>query len=180
MDITNTKLAVTELTFSLYDRPIHPELFRIFARQRLITERYDVLIWATGCSHVLNISAGDATIVEITSLPNQVLPRFGLIKRFDFNRNGTYKCASNAAFSYLSRLNVKKMTPKLYRQSHIDLQRFARNRGVFVTFPKLAVKDLEPFTYIDFEARKDQLAVHTFHAYPKDRTIIRIQTQIGF
>lgn len=180
MKITNTKLAVTQMTFSLYDRPVHPELFNIFARQRLITERYDVLIWATGCSHVLNIFAGQATLVEILSLPNQLLPRHGLVKKFDLSTQQKHTCSHNASFSYLSRMTVKKMSPKLYEQSHTDLNRFARNRGVFVTFPKLAVKNLEPFTYIDFEARKDQLYVHTFHAYPRDRTIIRIQSQIGF
>ena len=68
------------------------------------------------------------------------------------------------------------MSANLYRQSHTDLERFAHNRGVFVKFPSLAVAGLEPFSYIDFEARRNELHIHTFHAYPDQVTIIKTQS----
>jgi hypothetical protein len=75
---------------------------------------------------------------------------------------------------------VEKMSANLYRQSHLDLQRFARNRGMFVSFPKSAVGELEPFSYIDFEARKEELHLHTFHAFPDQVTIIKTQSLFDF
>ena len=71
---------------------------------------------------------------------------------------------------------VEKMSANLYRQSHQDLERFARNRGLFINFPELASGGLEPFSYIDFEARRDELHIHAFHAYPEQVTIIKTQS----
>jgi hypothetical protein len=72
------------------------------------------------------------------------------------------------------------MSPNLYRQSHTDLERFARNRGVFVKFPELEVDGLQPFCYIDFEARRTELHIHTFAAYPDQVTMIKTQSLFDF
>jgi len=71
---------------------------------------------------------------------------------------------------------VEKMSPNVYRQSHTDLKRFARNRGLFVKFPTLEVDGLPPFCYIDFEARQSELHIHTFAAYPDQVTMIKTQS----
>ena len=75
---------------------------------------------------------------------------------------------------------VEKMSANLYRQSRTDLERFARNRGVFVKFAKLEVGSLQPFCYIDFEARRTELHIHTFAAYPDQLTMIKTQSLFEF
>ncbi len=75
---------------------------------------------------------------------------------------------------------VEKMSPNLYRQSHTDLERFARNRGVFVKFPELEIGKLQPFCYVDFEARQAELHIHTFAAYPDQVTMIKTQSLFDF
>jgi len=75
---------------------------------------------------------------------------------------------------------VEKMSPGLYRQSHTDLERFARNRGVFVKFPELEIGNLQPFCYVDFEARQSELHIHTFAAYPDQVTMIKTQSLFDF
>jgi hypothetical protein len=48
MESPLTKIAVEELTFSLFQRPLHPELFQIYSKRELKSEKYDVNIWVTG------------------------------------------------------------------------------------------------------------------------------------
>lgn len=176
MDVPKTNLAVSELTFSLFQRPLHPELFRIYARRHLKTERYEMLLWATGCSHVVSVFADDNCLTELISGPDQPLPRRGLVERFPFRGPRTHKCTLSRGLSYMTDFQIEKMSPNLYRQSHIDLQRFARNRGLFVAFGGASAEGLEPFSYIDFEARRDELHIHAFHAFPEQLTIIKTQS----
>jgi hypothetical protein len=75
---------------------------------------------------------------------------------------------------------VEKMSQNLYRQSHLDLERFARSRGLFVKFPNLKIGGLQPFCYIDFEARLAELHIHTFAAYPDQVTMIKTQSLFDF
>jgi len=180
MELPPINVAVEELTFSLFQRPLHPELFQIYAQRRLKTDRYEALIWITGCTHVVSVFAGDACLTEVVSAPGQMLPSRGLIERFRFRGPRTHKCTLSRGISYMTDFQVERMSPNLYRQSHSDLEGFARNRGLFVKFPELQVGRLEPFCYVDFEARRGELHIHTFAAYPDQVTMIKTQSLFEF
>ena len=180
MDAKKTNLSVSELTFSLFQRPLHPELFNIYTKRHLKTEKYETLIWATGCAHLVSVFVGNKILTEVICAPQQMLPKNGLIERFHFRGQKKHKYTIGQGLHYMTDFQIEKMSSTLYHQSHKDLARFARNRGIFVRFPKLAVAGLEPFSYIDFEARRDELHIHAFHAYPDQVTIIKTQSLFDF
>ncbi len=180
MESPRMNVAIDELTFSLFQRPLHPELFQIYASRQLKTEKYEALIWVTGCTHVVSVFVGDVCLSEVVSTPGQMLPSRGLIERFQFRGPRTHKCTLSRGISYMTDFQVEKMSPNLYRQSHTDLERFARNRGLFVKFPDFEMGGLQPFCYIDFEARRGELHIHTFAAYPDQVTMIKTQSLFDF
>jgi hypothetical protein len=173
-------VGVEELTFSLFQRPLHPELFKIYARRQLKTSKYEAEIWVTGCTHVVSVYLPDTCLSEVVSSPGQMLPNQGLIERFQFRGPRSHKCTPSRQISYMTDFQVEKMSPNLYRQSHLDLERFARSRGLFVKFPNLKIGGLQPFCYIDFEARLAELHIHTFAAYPDQVTMIKTQSLFDF
>jgi len=180
MESPQINVAVEELEFSLFQRPLHPELFQIYAGRNLKTERYEAIIWVTGCTHVASVFADDICLSEVISTPTQLLPNQGLIERFPFRGPRSHKCSISRGVSYMTDFQVEKMSSNLYRQTQVDLEHFARNRGIFVKFPESDVDGLQPFSYIDFEARRNELHLHTFAAYPDQITIIKTQSLFDF
>jgi hypothetical protein len=173
-------VAVEELTFNLFQRPLHPELFQIYAKRKLKTEKYEAEIWVTGCTHIAAVYVDDLCLCEVVSAPGQLLPQRGLIERFQFKGPKSHKCTLSRGVSYMTDFQVEKMSANLYRQSHTELKKFAKSRGIFVKFPDAEVDGLEPFCYIDFEARRDELHIHTFSAYPDQVTMIKTQSLFDF
>jgi hypothetical protein len=180
METPHINVAIDELTFSLFQRPLHPELFQIYAQRQLNTEKYEAIIWVTGCTHVVSVFVGDVCLTEVISAPGQMLPHRGLIERFQFRGPRNHKCTLSKGVSYMTDFQIEKMNPTLYRQSHTDLERFGRNRGLFVNFPEMEVGSLDPFCYVDFEARRTELHIHTFAAYPEQVTMIKTQSLFDF
>jgi len=180
MELPQINVAVEELTFSLFQRPLHPELFQIYAGRHLKTEKYEALIWVTGCTHVVSVFADGACLSEVVSTPGQLLPNRGLIERFQFRGPRNHKCTLSRGISYMTDFQIEKMSSNLYLQSHNDLERFARNRGLFIKFPELEVGRLQPFCFVDFEARRTELHIHTFSAYPDQVTMIKTQSLFDF
>jgi hypothetical protein len=180
MDSPQINIAIEELTFSLFQRTVHPELFQIYAKRQLKTDKYEANIWITGCTHVASVHAKNVCLTEVVSAPGQMLPQRGLIERFRFRGPRSHKCTLSRGLSYMTDFQIEKMSANLYRQSHIDLEKFARNRGVFVKFPALEVDGLQPFCYIDYEARQSELHIHTFAAYPDQVTMIKTQSLFDF
>lgn len=180
MKAPKTNLIVGELVFSLYQRPLHPELFSIYTKRHLKTDKYETVIWETGCSHVVSVYAQNMCLTELIAPPAQMLPKRGLIERFNFRGQRNHKCTLTRGLSYMTDFQVEKMSPNLYRQSHSDLERFARNRGIFTQFENDGNEGLKPFSYLDFEARRDELHIHAFHAFPDQVTIIKTQSLFDF
>jgi hypothetical protein len=180
MESPQINVAVEELTFNLFQRPLHPELFIIYAKRKLLTEKYEAEIWVTGCTHVAAIYAGDVCLTEVISAPGQMLPRRGLIERFQFRGPKSHKCTLSRGVSYMTDFQVEKMSANLYHQSYIELEKFAKKRGIFVKFPASEIDSLIPFCYIDFEARRTELHLHTFSAHPDQITMIKTQSLFDF
>ncbi|MBW8002326.1 MAG: DUF2617 family protein [Planctomycetes bacterium] len=180
MESPKINIAVDQLSFSLFQRPLHPELFQIYANRKLKTEKYQANIWVTGCTHVVTVHTKEMSLAEVVSAPNQPLPQRGLIERFQFRGPRSHKCSLSKKLHYMTDFQVEKMSRNLYRQSHLDLDRFAKNRGIFVKYQKVENDGLHPFCYVDYEARQDELHIHTFAAYPEQLTMVKTQSLFSF
>ena len=180
MEAPKINVAVDQLSFSLFQRPLHPELFQIYANRKLKTEKYQADIWVTGCTHVVTVHTKDMSLAEVVSAPSQPLPQRGLVERFQFRGPRSHKCSLSKTLHYMTDFQVEKMSRNLYRQSHLDLDRFAKNRGIFVKYPKVETDGLHPFCYVDYEARQGELHIHTFAAYPEQLTMVKTQSLFSF
>jgi len=180
MELPQINVSVEELNFSLFQRPLHPELFKIYGKRELKTDKYEAEIWITGCTHVVSVFADGLCLSEVISGPGQMLPQRGLIERFRFRGPRSHKCTLSRGVSYMTDFQVEKMTASLYQQSHKDLEGFARNRGIFVKYPRQASEGRQPFCYVDFEARRNELHIHTFAAYPEQIMMIKTQSLFDF
>jgi hypothetical protein len=168
--------SLQELTFHLYQRPLHPELFKIYRSRQFFQGDYEVVIWITGCSHLVSVFHGNDCLTELICRSNQVLPARGLVERFPFRGERSHACRCAEGLGYMMNLQVEPMSPNLYRQSHNDLIKMAKKRGLFVPYPQWSRGEMTPFSLIDYEAHYHELHLHTFHAFPEQRTIIKTQS----
>ena len=180
MELPQINVAIEGLNFNLFQRPLHPELFQIYARRRFKTDKYEALIWITGCTHLVCVFTGNACLTEVVSAPGQLLPHRGLIERFQFRGQRSHKCTLSRGISYITDFQVEKMSNNLYRQTYTDLEGFAQNRGLFVEFAEKEQSGLHPFCFIDYEAKRNELQVHVFSAYADDVTMIKTQSLFEF
>jgi len=176
MESSRITQSLTELNFVLYHRPLHPELFDIYRSQQFFQGDYEVNLWLTGCSHVLSVFYDGECMTELICQPDQMLPRRGLIERLAFRGEKKHQCDWAGGCRYMMNLQVETMSPNLYSQTHADLIKLAKKRGIYVPFPQWTKNSFVPFSYVDYEARWDELQLHTYHAFPEQQTIIKTQS----
>jgi len=167
---------LSEFKFNLYQRSLHPELFNIYRSRQFFQGDYEVIIWVTGCSHVVSVFHKTDCLTEVICNPNQMLPTRGLIERFPFRGEKSHACRWSEGLGYMMNFQVEPMSVNLYRQTHGDLVKMSKKRGIFVPYPQWTRTDLVPFSLIDYEAHHNELHLHTFHAFPEQSTIIKTQS----
>jgi len=176
MESPRTEQSLSELTFNIFQRPLHPELFEIYRRRQFFQGDYEVTIWITHCGHVVSLFSRGLCLTELICRPDQLLPKRGLVHQLPFRGEKSHTCSWGERFRYLVNFQVEAMSANLFRQCHADLTDAGKKRGIFVPFPQWAKGDLPPFSYLDYEARQDELQVHAFHAFPEHQTVLKTQS----
>lgn len=167
-----------DLHLFLFDRPLHPELFRLHGKYRVSQGRYHADIWIVGLGHVVTISIGNSSLVEAVLNDSDVVPTRGVLTRFKMKGERDLDRTSPDGWHYMVSSQVETMEEPLYKSVHWDLLKHAAKRGCLCTYDSPADGDMTPFSYIDYEARDSEFHVHAFHAFPVDRTVVKTQTII--
>jgi len=173
---TRQKQNVSKLRFLLYNRPLHPELFEIFHDQTIVRESYEAQIWITGCTHVISFHRQKLSLVELMADPEADLPQRGLLLELPFRGERTHEYKRADGINYMMNFQVELMSPAVFSRTHHELARLGAKRGLFVPFPRWMNRGLTPFSYLDCDARPNELHVFAFHAFPEDLTMIRTQS----
>lgn len=176
MEQSQLKQRIDDLQFYLFQRPLHPELFRINQVKRIEQRRYTAEIWIVGLAHVVTLQYGKECLTELITDETEVLPKMGLATSFPFRGERDHAQSFGDDLRYILSCQVERMTPNLFPSSHRDLMKYAQKRGLFVMFDDWEVDGIAPFTFIDYEAREHEFHVHAFHAFPDSTTLLKTQS----
>ena len=165
-----------DMYFFLFDRPLHPELFRHYADYRVRQGNYHADVWVVGLSHVVMVTCGQRSVTELVCHDGDLLPTRGLLSRFRLKGERDQERQLADGWSHLVSTQVETMDKPLYKSVHNDLLRHTSKRGWLVPYEQWGDGELSPFTYIDYEARDTEFHIHAFHAFPQDRTLIKSQS----
>ena len=167
---------VDDLHFCLYQTVLHPELFHIHRVKRLEQARYSAEIWVVGLAHVVSVQQNDRVVTEVITEDTELLPKAGLAASFRFRGERDHAQSFGDGMTYILSTQVERLTPQLFPATYRDYVHFAQNRGLFVQFEEWAHDDLAPFTFIDFDARDQELHIHAYHAFPEELTLLKTQS----
>ncbi|MFO0839325.1 MAG: DUF2617 family protein [Phycisphaerae bacterium] len=165
-----------DLNLVVFDRGLHPELFRHYADYQVQQGRYRAQIWLVGLGHVVTVNCDNTSVSELIAADNDLLPTRGVITRFRLKGERDLERKTPEGWIYLISTQVETMDEALYKSVHHDLVRHAQKRGWYYAFEQWGEGEMTPFSYLDHEARDREFHVHAFHAFPAERTIVKTQT----
>ncbi len=175
MDTEQTN-RLASLRLFLYERPVHPELFEILAQAQLRMAGYEACVWITGLGHVVSFFRQDQTLVEVVADIENPLPKQGLAITLPFRGEKDHEQKSLDGIGYMMNLQAEKMSRRVYEHTHRELVRQGKDKGLFVPLPELTHDSLEAFSYIDYDAKPNELHVLAYHALPEALAIVKTQS----
>ncbi len=125
VEVGRSKVAAGEMCFNLYDRALHPELFRIDRSRNFSQPLYQARIWIAGMSHIVTVHSKQWALTELVSPPFDQLPDRGVLANFTFRGERDHSIDFANGRNYIVSSQVEKMTEHLFRATHADLKRTA-------------------------------------------------------
>jgi hypothetical protein len=167
---------VAEMTFQLFGRPLHPELFVIFESCTIERGGYAVRIDITGAGHVVTWRYAGLTLTEVAAAAHHPLPKMRRLMAHPLKgqRNDSVQCRGGA--QYQTSFQLEPSDPEVFWTFQQELALEGQKQGLLHQFSSSGRVALGALSYINLEARSRSLLVQAFHTFPDDYAIVKSQS----
>tara|TARA_B100000700_G_scaffold184410_1_gene203370 strand:+ start:522 stop:1118 length:597 start_codon:yes stop_codon:yes gene_type:complete len=166
---------VKELTFQLFSRSLHPELFEVFKTRHIQRGSYEAQVDITRDGHVITFQHHSVTIAEVASAQSQPLPqrRRLLAHPIAGERSEVVNCRG---IEYQTSFQLEVVPQEIFWSFQQELSQDSELRGMVHFFDNNGRMATGAMSYVNLETRQNSLLIQAFHTFPDDLAIIKSQS----
>jgi Protein of unknown function DUF2617 len=163
------------LTLLLYQRPLHPELFKILASQQFGRKAYDADAWLVEGGHVVAFTANDNTLAEVIAIRSEPMTDRGLIQSIPCRGERYHEMTAPGNIRYMISTQEEQLTATLYEATKHEIATYATRRELMMGQTPPAADAGGVLSVLDIECRSHELLVQSFHLF--DDSLLVVKTQ---
>lgn len=166
------------LTLLLYQRTLHPELFKILASERVSRRAYEADIWLIEGGHVISLTAGKNTLTEVIITSNEPLTDRGLLQSIPCRGEKYHEMTSGGNIRYMISTQEEQLTQTLYDATKHEISTYAMKRELMNAEVPPTGETGGSLSVLDIERRSHELLVQSFHLFDENQMVIKTQAII--
>ena len=167
------------LTLLLYQRTLHPELFRILASEQVSRRAYEADVWLVEGGHVISFTAGKNTLTEVIVTNNEPLTDRGLLQSIPCRGEKYHEMtAPGGNIRYMISTQEEQLTQTLYDATKHEISTYAAKRELMNAETPATPETGATLSVLDIERRSHELLVQSFHLFDENQMVIKTQAII--
>jgi hypothetical protein len=165
-----------ELTFQLFERAVHPELFEIHLSRSFVRGKYSVRFDITSSGHITTFSCGQTTLTEVVTSAQAMLPQSRKLFARRLSGKQVEKTESTAGLQYESTFSLEPSNIELFWAFQQQLKQSDQPQGIVKIFDSSGRMAMGAMSYIYPQLRDQTLRVQAFHTFPDDCAIVKSES----
>ena len=167
------------LTLLLYQRTLHPELFKILVTEQVSRRAYEADIWLVEGGHVITLTAGKNTLTEVIVTGNEPLTDRGLLQSIPCRGEKYHEMtAPGGTIKYMISTQEEQLTQTLYEATKQEIREYAMKRELMMADTPATSERGGGLGVLDIERRSHELLVQSFHLFDETQMVIKTQAII--
>ena len=163
------------LTLLLYQRTLHPELFKIHASEQVSRRAYEADIWLVEGGHVIMLTAGKNTLTEVIVTNNEPLTDRGLLQSIPCRGEKYHEMTAGENIRYMISTQEEQLTQTLYDATRHEISTYAAKRELVSADGQFPADGGGYLSVLDIECRSHELLVQSFHLFDESQLVIKTQ-----
>lgn len=163
------------LTLLLYQRPLHPELFRILAQHEYERKAYQSDVWLVEGGHVVTFNANDNSLVEVIAMRSDPATDRGLIQSIPCRGERYHEMTAPGNIRYMISTQEEQLTSTLYEATKHEISTYAQRRELMMAQTPATTDMGGILSVLDVECRSHELLVQSFHLFDESFMVIKTQ-----
>lgn len=171
------------LTLTLYERPLHPELFTILKADNVSRRAYEAVIWIVEGGHVCSFSVGDPTspsanLTEVIVNTAEPITDRGLIETVLCRGEKYHEMTYPGGIKYMISTQEEQLSGTLYDATRSEIAGYAAKRELMTAETPASSDYGSALSVLDTECRANELLVQSFHLFDETQMVIKTQAII--
>ena len=167
---------IAELTFQLYGRSLHPELFEVFDTRRVERGPFSATIQITSAGHVVTWRYQGVTLTEVATAAHHPLPKRRRLMLHPLRGATRDRVECRGGVSYQVDFQLEPCDPAAFWTFQEELAHDSACDGMLHRFDSSGRMALGALSYISAQTRSRSLLVQVFHTFPDDCAIVKSQS----
>jgi len=166
------------LTLLLYQRTLHPELFKILGSEQVTRRAYDADIWLVEGGHVISFTAGKTTLTEVIMNSGEMPTERNLLQSIPCRGEKYHEMTVGGNVRYMISTQEEQLSQTLYDATRHEISTYAAKRELMAA-DSAGTGDTAGFlSVLDIERRSHELLVQSFHLFDETQMVIKTQAII--
>lgn len=176
MSVDFARPDVANLVFSLFGRTVHPELFSVYAHAELRHDAYSAALRICDAGHILTFRHGGHVLSEVMTTRESPLPQRKrmLAHRLKGHRSETVH--HEGGIQYHVSFQLEQLEPEVFAHFHQELLADSGRCKVSHQFATKNRLSPAPLSFIQTEDSPHSLLFHSFHTFPDNCAVVKIQS----
>lgn len=163
------------LSLLLYQRTLHPELFKILGAEKVVRRAYEADIWLVEGGHVITFTAGRNTLAEVILTTEAPTDR-GLLQQIPCRGEKYHEMtAPGGNIKYMISTQEEQLTQTLYEATKNEIANYAAKRELMTAESAPTADTGGTLSVLDIERRSHELLVQSFHLFDENLMVIKTQ-----
>lgn len=159
----------------LYQRALHPELFRIQNRRTLDHTDYELESWIMPCGHVLRYQTQGMCLSELLTEQDQPLPDRGLLQNIPCLGEKDVDEIIDGRVRYVTSIQTELLSGNLYAATYAEMRDFA-GESEAMSYEWTDKEGGMNMSVLDVQRYKKEVHAQSYHLVGTAGFILRTQT----
>ncbi len=166
---------VADMVLRVFERSVHPELIETLCEKTISVGRNQAVLRISRNGHALEFRTKERIITEVATSKFSPLPSQGRMvdRRLIGYRTHMF---DSLGLRYHCSYQLDAVPADVYLQVHREMEADARKAILTTSLPGSSPSSPNCLSYLMSDLLPEGLVVHSFHTYPDNGAVLRIQT----
>lgn len=175
MSLSNHSPSTQVFRLMLYQRALHPELFRIEGRRTLRTSDYELEGWIMPGGHALRFQGGEHCLTEVVSDQDLNLPQRGLLQSLPCIGEKEHEQVVEDNISFVTAVQTENLSENLYNATFEEMRTFAAEEKA-LTYQWDDADGASNLSVLDLQRYRNEVHAQSYHLLASGGFVLRTQT----
>lgn len=167
---------ISELTFRLFGRSLHPELFDVFAKREIERCGYKIEYAITSAGHLITWKKDNVILTEVSAASHQPFPQQRQIFSHPLTGQNQDQLVWQDLVHYQVSFSLEPTTPKTFAALQNHLIDSCNYEGLVYQFQSSGRMSFGGISYIDIHAREKYVRLRSFHTFPDAYAVVKSES----